>query len=114
MKHQELPWVCHGKIYLPTLTCVTRSYAYINDEGTNLNIVTNALTNIMSCVTLMLPQPYASSCYGHVMLKCCQYATNNLKVYGSMKEVYMHVSLQKNYYMDQKKKKGNARMGKSL
>jgi hypothetical protein len=65
----------------------------------------------------MLPQAYASSCYGHVMSKCCQYVTNNLKVYGSMKEVsikYAYVPLQKNYHMDQKKKKGNARMGKSL
>jgi hypothetical protein len=36
-KHQELPWFCHWKIYLPTLTCVTRSYTCINNEGTNLN-----------------------------------------------------------------------------
>ncbi len=45
--------------------------ACINDESTNLNILTNALTSIMSCVTLMLTQPYASSYYGHVMSKCC-------------------------------------------
>ncbi len=45
--------------------------AFINNESTNLNTLTNALTSIMSCVTLMLAQAYASSCYGHVMSKCC-------------------------------------------
>jgi hypothetical protein len=44
--------------------------ACINNESTNLNTLANALTSIMSCVTLMLAQPYASSCYGHAMSKC--------------------------------------------
>lgn len=60
----------------------------------------------MSCVTLMLPQPYASSCYGHVMSKCCQYVINNLKVYDSMKDMSIKCVITKNYYMDQKKKGG--------
>ncbi len=32
--------------------------AYVKDKGTNLNILTNSLTIIVSCVPLMLPQPY--------------------------------------------------------
>jgi hypothetical protein len=45
------------------------------------------LINIIPCVHLFLPQPYAISCYGHAMSKCYQYATNDLKVCGGMKEV---------------------------
>ncbi len=43
--------------------------AYVKDKGTNLNILTNSLTIIVSCVPLMLPQPYdicwqmLSKCY---------------------------------------------------
>jgi hypothetical protein len=32
--------------------------AYVKDKSTNLNILTNSLTIIMSCAPLMLPQPY--------------------------------------------------------
>jgi hypothetical protein len=70
--------------------------AYMKDEGTNLNIFTNVLTSIVSCVPLMLPQPYANSCFGHVVSKCCEYAINDLKIYASMKKVSIkdaHVSL---------------------
>jgi hypothetical protein len=41
----------------------------------------------MSCVPLMLPQLYAYNCYMHAMLKCYQYATNDLKMCGGMKKV---------------------------
>jgi hypothetical protein len=71
----------------------------------------------MSCVTLMLPQPYANSCYGHVMSKCCQYPINNLKVYDSMKEVsikYAYVSLQKKLLHGPKKTKREGKNGQKL
>ncbi len=45
------------------------------------------LTSIVSYVSLLLPQPYAISCYGHAMSKCCQYATNALKVCDGMKDI---------------------------
>jgi len=44
------------------------------------------LTRIVSCVPLMLPQCYVV-CDGHVMSKCCLYATNDLKVSNEMKKV---------------------------
>jgi hypothetical protein len=44
--------------------------AYVKDEGANLNTLTNVLTRIVSYVPLMLPQPYAGNCFGHVMSKC--------------------------------------------
>jgi hypothetical protein len=43
---------------------------YVKDEGANLNILTNVLIRIVSYVPLMLPQPYAGNCFGHVMSKC--------------------------------------------
>jgi hypothetical protein len=60
---------------------------YFKNKGVNLNTLTIVLTNIISCFLLLLPQPYIASCYGHAMSKCCQYATNDLKVCGGMKEV---------------------------
>jgi hypothetical protein len=70
--------------------------SYVKDEGTNLNIFTNALINIVSYVPLMLPQPYAGSCFRHVMSKCNYYATNDIKVCASIREVAIkdvHASL---------------------
>jgi hypothetical protein len=70
--------------------------AYMKDEGTNLNTFTNILISIVSCVALMLPQPYANSYFGHVVSKCFEYAINDLKICVAMKEVSIkdaHVSL---------------------
>lgn len=44
--------------------------AYVKNEGANLNTFTTTLTNIVSYVSLLLPQPYVISCYGHAMSKC--------------------------------------------
>ncbi len=68
------------------LTCFNlcdKIITYTKDKGNNLNTFTNALTNVVSCVPQMLWQPCVGSCYGHVMSKCCQYATNNLKFSGA-------------------------------
>ncbi len=49
--------------------------------------VPNALTNIISCASLLLAQSYIVSSYGHAMSKCCQYAINDMKVCDGMREV---------------------------
>jgi hypothetical protein len=54
------------------------------DEGVNLNTLMNALTNNVSCVLFLLVKPCVINCYGHEMSKCCQHATNNLKMCGEM------------------------------
>ncbi len=59
----------------------------MKDKGANLNTLTTTITNIVSCVPLVLLQPYVVICYGHAMFKCYQYATNDLKVFNGMKEV---------------------------
>jgi hypothetical protein len=58
--------------------------AYVKDEGANLNTLIIRLTSIISCVPLQLSQPHVAIYYGHAMSKCCQYATNDLKVCGGM------------------------------
>jgi hypothetical protein len=58
----------------------------MNSHG-NLNTFTRTLTNIVSYVSLLLPQPYVISCYGHAMSKCCQYVINDLKVCDGIKEI---------------------------
>jgi hypothetical protein len=45
------------------------------------------LTSIVFYSFFLLPQPYAISCYGHAMSKCCQYAISDLKVRGGIKDV---------------------------
>ncbi len=65
----ELPWFPIERSTHP-LWLVWQGYAYIKNKGANLNAHTNVLTNIVSCVLLMLLQLYASNCYAHVMSKC--------------------------------------------
>jgi hypothetical protein len=60
--------------------------SYVKDGCANLNTPTMILTRIVSCVPLMLLQCYVV-CYGHVMSKCCLYATNDLKLSNEMKKV---------------------------
>ncbi len=59
----------------------------MKDEGANSSTLTMVLTSIVSCVPLMLLQPYATISYGHAMSKCCQYGTNDLKMCNGMREV---------------------------
>jgi len=66
----KLPWFPIERSIHP-LWLVWQEYAYITYKGANLNTLTNALTNIVSCVPLMLLQLYAGNCYAHVMSKCC-------------------------------------------
>jgi hypothetical protein len=66
---------------------IGQSYSLVKDKGANLNTFTTTITNIVSCVPLVLLQPYVVICYGHAMFKCYQYATNDLKVFNGMKEV---------------------------
>ncbi len=52
----------------------------------------------MSCAPLQLSSPLNGTCFGHVMSKACQYATNDSKVRVGMK----NVSLAKAEYVLQK------------
>ncbi len=61
--------------------------AYVEDKGTNLNPFVFALANVVSCAPLQLATPFSGTCFGHVVFKECQYATNDITIGVGMKEV---------------------------
>ncbi len=54
--------------------------AYVKDKGSNLNILTNALTSVVYYSPLQLACPFVGLCFGHAMFKATQYATNDTKM----------------------------------
>jgi hypothetical protein len=62
----------------------------VKDKGKNLATLNYALSNVVFCNVLKLETPFSSTCFGHVMSKVCQYATNEKKVCQCMKEVYLN------------------------
>jgi hypothetical protein len=48
-----------------------KDITYMKDEGANLSILITTLISIISYVPFRLPQPYATSCFGHATSKCC-------------------------------------------
>jgi hypothetical protein len=54
------------------------------------------------------------TCFRHVMLKACQYATNDIKVGVGMKEANLVEAQFRNNYMNKKVWQGEARMGVGL
>jgi len=60
---------------------------YVKDEGGNLSTKTNVLTTIISCEVLGLTTPFVGACWGHAISKCCQYATNDSKVYVGLTSI---------------------------
>jgi hypothetical protein len=75
------------KVFLAKFNLTDKVIAYVKDEGINLNSFTTALTFIVSCEPLQLPQPFVIFCFGHVMAKACQYVANQTKVGVGIKEV---------------------------
>ena len=71
--------------------------ACVQDEGANLATLERALQLTVSCDILGLANPFSSACFGHIMSKVCQYATNDEQMCKGMKEVSLknaHKSLQ--------------------
>jgi hypothetical protein len=82
--------------------------AYVKNKGDNISTMTQALTSIVSCEKLVLAHPFVGSCCGHAMFKCCQYATNDSKVYVGLITISIRVTsiLQKNITWIKKSGKG--------
>jgi hypothetical protein len=58
---------------------------FVKDEGIDLMSMATTLCFVVDCCLLKLQQVYESTCFGHIMSKACQYATNDEKVTTSMK-----------------------------
>jgi hypothetical protein len=61
--------------------------AFVKDEGSNLTSMASALCSIIDCQHLRLLKVYEGTCFGHVMSKACQYATNDDKVSKGLVQV---------------------------
>jgi hypothetical protein len=54
--------------------------AYAKDEWSNLITLIYTLKSNVKCEVLGLDESFQGTCFGHVFLKACQYATINEKV----------------------------------
>jgi hypothetical protein len=61
--------------------------AHVQNERSNLNILTFALTFIVSCFVFQLAYPFVRSCFGHAMSKVAQYAIDDNEVCAGFLEV---------------------------
>ncbi len=52
----------------------------MKDEGNTLGSMAMTLQFIVDCEPLKMLRVYIGTCFGHVMSKACQYATNDDKV----------------------------------
>jgi hypothetical protein len=59
---------------------------YVKYEGKNLATLNSSLLNVVSFGVLELENPYLGVCFGHMMSKVCQYATNENVVCQGMKK----------------------------
>jgi hypothetical protein len=70
--------------------------AFVKDEGNNLTTMAIVLYSIVDYKPLNLLRVYEGTCFGHIMSKACQYATNDDKILAGLKSVnvkYAHPSL---------------------
>jgi len=97
------------KVFLNSIGLFDKVITYVKDEGSNLNTLTNALTNVVYYSPLQLACRFVGSCSRHVMFKTTQYATNNTKMCVGFFEVNLkgvQASLQKTITWTKKFGKG--------
>jgi hypothetical protein len=61
--------------------------AFVKDEGTNLCAMATTLHSIVDCEPLKILKVYEGTCFGHVMSKAHQYATNDELLFFGLKNV---------------------------
>jgi hypothetical protein len=66
---------------------VHRVITFEKDEGSNLTTLASALHSIIDCLPLKFLKVFGGTCFGHMMFKACQYATNDDKVSKGLVEV---------------------------
>lgn len=75
------------KELLNSFNLTDKIVAFIMDDDSRLDSLISALNSMVSCAPLQLSEPYAGTCFGHVMSKACENATNDEKVCSRMREV---------------------------
>jgi hypothetical protein len=64
------------KPLLAKFELTSKVIACVKDEGKNLATLNSSLSDVVFCGVFQLERPYSRVCFGHVMSKVCQYATN--------------------------------------
>ncbi len=62
-------------------------FAFVKYEGNNLISMATTLHSIVGYELLNLQWVYEGTCFGHVLFKTCQYATNDDKVSMGLSQV---------------------------
>jgi hypothetical protein len=62
---------------------------HVKNEGLNLNTMTSAFKFFMKCKALGLEENFQGTCFGHVVSKAYQYATNDEKVCMGLKYIFV-------------------------
>jgi hypothetical protein len=65
------------QILLDIFGILHRVIAFVKEEGTNLSTLVTILHSIINCEPLKIHRVYEGTCFGHVMSKAYQYATND-------------------------------------
>ncbi len=60
---------------------------FVKDEGNNLISMAITSRSIVDYCPLKLQWVYEGMCFGHIMSKACQYATNDEKVTAGLKQI---------------------------
>jgi hypothetical protein len=71
------------KVLLDFFGLLEKIIAYVKNEGSNLNTLTNALTSVVFYSPLQLACPFVGSCFGHAMF----FATNDIKMCAEFSKV---------------------------
>jgi hypothetical protein len=82
------------KVLLESFGLLDKVNAYVKDEGSNSNTITNVLTNVVSYSPFQLARPFVGLCFGHAM----SFVTNNTKMCAGFYKVSLkgvQTSLQK-------------------
>jgi hypothetical protein len=65
------------EVMLEKFGLASKLLCYVKDEETNLGTVTITLESVILCEAFKLLAPFYGPCFGHVMNKTTQYATND-------------------------------------
>jgi hypothetical protein len=105
------------KLLLAQYQVIKKKVAYVKGEGSNLNTLASTLLQVVNYELLQLTFPYASACFGHAMIKTCQYDISNDKICLGMTQMLLRnarSTLQKIVNLDEENGQRSLRVGQGL
>jgi hypothetical protein len=97
------------QVLLDRIGLLHQVIAFVKDEGINLSTMVVAMHSIIDYEPLKILRVYEGTCFGHVMSKACQYATNDNKISIGLRNVSVKEAqsgLQKTITWTKKSRKG--------